>query len=1527
MPRRYLFGPVTPASADRNLRRQRQAGHCLTFGYATAGGGSLDLTVSPADSWDEIAARLPGGWSPDYLVLDLAHTTVPRGVWAAPLPRVGLAREWPWLWHGYRHLVPACDLVLTDPRGAELLARAGVSHARAARLGGCPRALLEAGPSDGPRDLDILVLGDLHPALQGNGLSGLTRLARLGDRWRVAIRPGASGEALDDLLRRARIVLDTGLPGLWDPRSLAAAASGALLFQEAGGRPADTAALDLPECVPYTADDLERLLEQYLTREAERRALAEAARARVSRFGCEDVWDEATGLIERDWAVITERANRREPGGDTLRARCWQALSTAGPPDRSLVQDLASYLREHPESAAAHNALGLLTALPAHGAGPGAGPRSLRAAGCFHRAVECNPAHATARLNLAQALVEAGRTDEATEQARQALALLEQLPPDELHGLDEGPFPPGFDLFRAEWERAAWANAGRPGAEARAKRDLLRWRLYTLLGELTDDLPCRYDAVLARPDLAVSRAALGCALARCGRLSQAVTHLRQAVADDPFDQDAARALFQALGDVGDAAGQAALAHDRRLLARAAPATVPVEPWFAEAPPAAGELASLLILCCNEADYTRRCLASVLRHTRPPYELVLVDNGSTDATPALLEEFRTRPGPERVTVIRNATNVGFPAGCNQALAQARGRYLVFLNNDTIVTAGWLEGLIIWALHDWPSVGMVGAVTNYSRPPQLVACAYADPSEDTQGLDDFAARRRQEYAGRALAVERLSGFCLLARREVLGRVGGFDEGYGLGFFDDDDLSVRVRQAGLRLLVGSDVFVHHFGSRTFTGLGVDYRRQLKENFARFRAKWGPEQCAGYRFPGAEASEPFVDPPATVVPAPRGTRPRVSLCLIVKNEEANLPACLASAADLVDEVVVVDTGSTDRTRELAAQHGARVVDFPWCDSFAAARNESLRHATGVWIFWMDADDRLDEDNRARLRALFAGLDDANIAYSMKCACLPDPVSGATTVVDHVRLFRNHPDIRWRYRVHEQILPAIRQAGGDVRWADVVIHHVGYQDPALRRRKLDRDLRLLDLENAEHPDEPFTLFNLASVYQELGRPADALPLLVRSLERSHPSDSIVRKLYALVAHCHRQLGQPGEALAACRAGREYYPDDAELLFQEGMGRREQGDLAGAEACLVRLVHGDEGPHFASVEAGLRGYKARHHLAAVYHQRGRRAEAEAEWRRVLDEQPDFAPAWLGIGELCLAQGKWDELEQAARGLEAAAGDRTDAAVLRARGHLARREFTPAQELLQQVIAEQPRALWPRVLLSHALLQEGRDWEAAERALQDVLALDPHNVEACGNLTVLRRQLGRDVGEEWAQGLTLAGLYDAACKTPSDINEHLQTLYELASRCRHVTEMGTRTGVSTTALLFAQPEALVGYDLRKYPEIYRLEALAGKTRFRFHKADVLRTEIEETDMLFIDTRHVYDQLKEELRLHAGKVRRYIVLHDTTTFGDHGEDEGTRGLWPAVEEFVAAGVFRLKQRFENNHGLTILERERNGLPTTP
>jgi glycosyltransferase involved in cell wall biosynthesis/Tfp pilus assembly protein PilF len=828
------------------------------------------------------------------------------------------------------------------------------------------------------------------------------------------------------------------------------------------------------------------------------------------------------------------------------------------------------------------------------------------------------------------------------------------------------------------------------------------------------------------------------ALAGQGRWAEALGPLRQAVLDNPLDGAAAGALFQALGAAGDGPGQRRLARARRLLHAAAPQAVPAEAWWTEAAPVGDELASLVILCCDQLDYTRLCLESVLRHTRVPYELVLVDNGSTDSTGAYLEEMRSRPGPVRVQVLRNDENRGYPAGCNQGLAAAQGRYLVLLNNDTIVTQGWLEGLIALALHDWPHTGLVGPVSNCVAEPQRVLVDYHHPD----GVAAFAERRRA-FLGQALTVDRLIGFCLLIRREVLDQVGGFDERFGLGFFDDDDLCLRARQAGFRLAVALGVFVHHFGSRTFAGLGIDCPRQLQDNFARFRDKWGADHCAGYHLPEPEPPEsaPRQPQPAPAAgPRPEGPRRRVSFCAIVKDEAPHILDCLRSVADLVAEMIVVDTGSTDETKKLAASLGAKVVHFPWVDSFAAARNESLRHATADWVFWMDGDERLDAANRERLRELFSKLGKENACYLMRQHSVLEAGAHGAAAVDQVRLFSRHPGLAWRYRVHEQILPGLRALGAEVRPTDIVIEHAGFADPNRQQAKVERNRRLLEQELRDWPDDPFVLYNLGAIALTQGRAAEALELVRRSLDLLRPGDSLVHKLYTLLLRCHQELGQPQEALSACRAGRCLFPHDAELLFWEGVLLRQLGDLDGAAASFRQVLAVPAGQHLTSIDAGLQGYRTRQQLAELCRQRGQLADAEMHWRAAAAEAPDFPPAWRGLAELYLEQGRWDDLEQALQHLDAGGRNGVEVAVFRARGHLARREFTPARRLLEEAIAQDPHALEPHIFLSHVLLQEGQDGDAAEAALRAVLDLDPQHSQARHNLQVLLRQQGRRPGD-------------------------------------------------------------------------------------------------------------------------------------------------------------------------------------------
>jgi tetratricopeptide (TPR) repeat protein len=453
-------------------------------------------------------------------------------------------------------------------------------------------------------------------------------------------------------------------------------------------------------------------------------------------------------------------------------------------------------------------------------------------------------------------------------------------------------------------------------------------------------------------------------------------------------------------------------------------------------------------------------------------------------------------------------------------------------------------------------------------------------------------------------------------------------------------------------------------------------------------------------------------------GPPQRVSLCMIVKNEESNLAECLRPVTHLVDEIIVVDTGSTDGTRDVACGLGAKVVDFPWTDSFAAARNESLRHATCDWVFWVDADDRFDDKNRSGLQRLFGLLGTENHCYMMKQWSLPDARSGSALVVDHVRLFRRQPGVRWYHRVHEQVLPALREVGAKLVWTDLVIHHLGYRDAAVREHKLERNLRLMLLDYEENPDEPFTLFNLGATYLDMGDFDKAMAYLERCLVTLPAATTFGPKVFGLLARAKRTLGQIDEGLRYCREGKERYPEDAELWFEEGLLCQGRNDAAGAQRCFERILEMPARPCFAGIDAGLRGHLARHHLALAYRVQGRPADAERLWRAETEQSPNFGPAWLGLAEVFLDQKQTDKVQVTIDRLDRDPPSQAIASVLRARLFLYEGNYSAARQALGKAIAQAPQTIWPRLVLTDVLLREGKDLGEAERQLKEILAMDP-----------------------------------------------------------------------------------------------------------------------------------------------------------------------------------------------------------------
>jgi tetratricopeptide (TPR) repeat protein len=462
------------------------------------------------------------------------------------------------------------------------------------------------------------------------------------------------------------------------------------------------------------------------------------------------------------------------------------------------------------------------------------------------------------------------------------------------------------------------------------------------------------------------------------------------------------------------------------------------------------------------------------------------------------------------------------------------------------------------------------------------------------------------------------------------------------------------------------------------------------------------------------------------------VSACLIVRDAEALLPRCLESIAGLVGEVIVVDTGSKDATASLARSLGCRVHTFAWADDFSAARNESLRHATGRWVLSLDADEYFDEPDRRKLRDLLAGLRDAAAYLFTQRSLL---ANGSPLDLPHTRLFRNHPAIRWQYRVHEQIAPAVTRLGHPIHPTDIVLQHSGYEDPRLHRGKVERNARLLELDRRERPHDPFILFNLATAHAELDRPAEAVGLLRECVRRTPRGHALGRAAYAAWVQCHVRSGQRDEAWAVSVEGRRRYPQDVPLLFGQAQLLRDRGDLGGAEQRLLELIRLGPGPSSGS-DAALRRYVAPHTLGLVYAAQGRLEEAERQLQAVLAEYPFYKPSWDVLAELYLARQRWDDLNAVIGRFEGHAEWATDGAVLRARELFAKKDFVSARTILQQRIARDPAAVAPRFYLTHMLMAEGKDWPGAVAALRELLRLDPHQAQGWYNLAVVLRGLNR-----------------------------------------------------------------------------------------------------------------------------------------------------------------------------------------------
>jgi glycosyltransferase involved in cell wall biosynthesis len=441
------------------------------------------------------------------------------------------------------------------------------------------------------------------------------------------------------------------------------------------------------------------------------------------------------------------------------------------------------------------------------------------------------------------------------------------------------------------------------------------------------------------------------------------------------------------------------------------------------------------------------------------------------------------------------------------------------------------------------------------------------------------------------------------------------------------------------------------------------------------------------------------------------LSLCMIVKDEEEMLPQCLAAVRPAVDEIIIVDTGSTDRTVEIAEEFGAKVLHHAWTGDFSAARNVSFDAATGDWIIYLDADEVLIEEDTERLRAL-TGHVWREAFYLIETNFTGAIEDGTSVTHNAMRMFRNRPEYRFRGRLHEQIantLPGFIPERVEV--SDVRVEHYGYLGVVRdEKEKSRRNLELLLKQSDEGVDTAFHHYNLGSEYSGAGDQAKALEHFERAWRKL--KDDPEKLSYGFVPSCCSRYVQSlrvnGRFETCLERGDEVLdllPGFTDVVLEQAHAARLLGDVDRAADLLRTCLEMGDAPSKYSATVGCGTFLARTALADIERTRGDSAEAERLLREARAENPQFLSAVEPLAQIMLHRGV--EPDDVVAAIEAD-GELSGAArfmlavPLHERGAAAQ-----AEGQLRLALEAQPDNPPLMLALSEALLSQGRLAEAAE----------------------------------------------------------------------------------------------------------------------------------------------------------------------------------------------------------------------------
>lgn len=457
----------------------------------------------------------------------------------------------------------------------------------------------------------------------------------------------------------------------------------------------------------------------------------------------------------------------------------------------------------------------------------------------------------------------------------------------------------------------------------------------------------------------------------------------------------------------------------------------------------------------------------------------------------------------VDVVSNEASRGFAAAANQGAAAARSGVVVFLNNRTTVANGWLDEMLSPFAHS--HVGAVGPVLN---------------AESISTIDT------------------LGGSALAMRAELFHAVGGFDEGFLVGAIAVEDLCLKIRSAGSDLYVAHGINVGHIDGGHVGDDQGDVQQENLDHQWRFREKWGLENTSAQTL--------------------------LSICLIVKDEELLLASCIESVVDLVDEIIVYDTGSTDRTVEIAKSMGARVFEGYWDGSFARARNIALAQSRSEWILVIDADEKFLGDPQA-CRTLLKE-QHADVEAFLVAVENLHGTGNARSVHTGIRLFRRSAGV-YRHRLHEQVV-AIDNPDRPLRISYLsgarVIHYGYVAEVFQAKNKAERNLELAKAALSDTDvSQAYALMNYGRALESADRSEEAVEILK---DAAAISDEPITHRMAIknLIYILGRLGRFDEALVQVEELRRICVIQIAADIAEGRTRISMGQ---AEAGLSLLAH------------------------------------------------------------------------------------------------------------------------------------------------------------------------------------------------------------------------------------------------------------------------------------------------------------------------------------------------------------------------